>query len=68
MTPQQVAKEQTAAQKLGFEHKAPETREQLENLIAGLLAHHSTVEFTHRSKARSLLGGLQVHGLLQQYG
>ncbi len=67
MTPQQIKTENDKACKLGIARNRPDSREELLDLVAGLLAHHSPVEITHRSKALALVDGLNLHGLLTDY-
>lgn len=67
MNIEQIARENTRARRLGIVRTAPKTRDELLELLAGLLAHHSPVEQMHRSKANALLDGLNLHRLLTEY-
>jgi hypothetical protein len=67
MTPEQINSENAKATKLGIIRSTPSSRYEPINLVAGLLAHHAPVDFTHRNKAIALVDGLNLHGLLTEY-
>ena len=68
MTPEQVKKENAKAARLGIVRTTSQSRDELLELVAGLLAHHTSLTALHRSKAHALIDGLNLHGLLMEFG